>query len=154
MPDTAHGKASRLHAFISRGFAVVASLYTAGLQLLSTSSLAYRAAGDSVVADAVNVVVIVLALVALADLVWRDLLGRGLILPRLPMPVRHQLCVLVYAALAGAFGIRAFIVAGDAGIALQVGSYYILVSALIAAEAYATAKEEREPPCPRESASD
>ena len=139
-----------LHAFIARSFAVVASFYTAFLQLFSESSLAYRAAGDSVWPDAVNVAVIVIASVALADLVWRDILRRGLILPSLPARKRHQFCVMVYMALASAFGIRAFIVAGDAAIALQVGSYYILVSALIAAEAYAIAKEERSP-CPSES---
>ena len=132
-----------LRAFISRGFAVVASLYTAMLQLISPTSLAYRAAGDSIAADAVNFIVLGLALVAGADLLWRDILRRGLIWPSFPMERRHQICVMVYSSLAGAFGIRAFLAAGDIKVALQAGTYYVLIAALIAMEAYATAREER-----------
>lgn len=139
-----------LRAFISRAFAVVASLYTAMLQLTSPMSLAYRAAGDSIAADAVNLVVLGLALVAGADLLWRDILRRGLIWPSFPMQRRHHICVLVYSSLASAFGIRAFLAAGDISVALQAGTYYVLIASLIAMEAYATAKEGRQI-CPTES---
>lgn len=142
------------HGVAARAFAVVASVYTACLQLFSTTSLAYRAAGDSDIADAINIVVLLIAAVGAADLIWHDFMRRGLIWPSFPMRKRHQVCVAVYAALAGAFGVRAFIVAGDASIALQAGTYYVLIAAAIALEAYALAKEERTEPCRNESGSD
>jgi hypothetical protein len=129
---------------------VVASMWTAGLQLFAPLSLAYRAAGSSTVIDVVNVAVLVLSGLALADIAWHDILRRGLILPSFPMRWRHQFCVATYSALAAAFGIRAFVATGDPAAVVQVGLYYVLVAAGITIEAAALAheqREEREPSC-------
>jgi hypothetical protein len=134
-----------LHAIAARVLIIVASVYTATLQLFSTSSLAYRAAGDSWLIDAINVLVLLLAGIALADVLWRDTLRRGLILPSIPGRIRHRLCVVVYMSLAAAFGVRAFIASGqDFGVVLQVATYYVLLSGGILIEAAAIAHEERE----------
>lgn len=137
-----------LQGTIARGLIVIASLWTAGLQLFAPASLAYQAAGPGVVIDLVNIGVLALAGLALADLVWHDILGRGLVWPSFPHRQRHMICVWVYTQLAAAFGIRAFVAAGDPSTVIRVGAYYVLLSAFIAAEAYALADEQREePPC-------
>jgi hypothetical protein len=141
----------RLHGTAARFLIVVGSAYTACLQLFSSTSLAYRAAGDGWLIDVINIAVLIIAAVGAADLVWHDILRRGLIWPSFPMRQRHQACVAVYAMLAGAFGIRAFIVPGDSEIALQVGAYYVLFTAGIAIEAAAMAFEQREEQCPTDS---
>ena len=134
-----------LHSVAARLLIVVASLYTAALQLFSTSSLAYRAAGAGWLIDAINWGVLGLAGIAAADLVWRDFMRKGLILPSVPGHTRHQFCVGLYSALAGAFAIRAFIAFdGETSAVLQVGTYYVLISAGIAIEAAAIAHEERQ----------
>jgi hypothetical protein len=139
---------SILHSIAARSLIVVASLWTAGLQLFSPTSLAYRAAGNSVLIDIVNWAVLALSGVAAADLLWRDILGRGLIWPSFDEHKRHHICVATYTALAGAFAMRAFVAAGgDTSTVLQVGTYYLLVAAGIAVEAAAIANEEREYPC-------
>jgi hypothetical protein len=142
-----------MHAISARLLIVVASGYTAFLQLFSPNLLAYRAAGDSLLMDVINWGVVLLAGIALSDLIWRDVLRRGLILPSVKPYPRHQICVAVYSALAAAFGIRAFMAAGDLSIVWQVGTYYVLVAAGIAVEAAAIANEERQE-CPPESKSD
>jgi hypothetical protein len=135
---------TNLHAIAARVLIIVASAYTATLQLFSASSLAYRAAGDSWLIDAINVLVLLLAGIALADVLWRDMLHRGLILPSIPGRIRHRLCVAVYMSLAAAFGVRAFIAAGnDISVVLQVATYYVLLSGGILIEAAAIAHEER-----------
>jgi hypothetical protein len=136
-----------IHATAARVLIIAASAWTAGLQLWAPSSLAYRAAGDSMLIDAMNWVVLALAGVAVADVVWCGILRRGLILPRIPTLTRHHLCVALYSALAGAFAVRAFIATGDPRAALPVGAYYVLVAAGIAIEAAAIAHEQRDPPC-------
>ncbi len=93
--------------------------------------------------DAINVAVLLIAGLALADVVWHDLMRKGLIWPSFPNRSRHQICVWVYMALASAFGIRAFIAAGDPVASLQVGAYYVLLAAGITMEAIALSKEER-----------
>jgi len=133
-----------LHAIAARVLIVAASCYTAYLQLFSTGSLAFRAAGDGVVIDAINVAVFFLAMVALADLLWRDILRLGLILPMVPTHWRHQFCVGLYSALSAAFAIRAFVATGsDTPAVVSVGTYYTLMAAGIAVEAAAIAYEER-----------
>jgi hypothetical protein len=133
-----------LHGTAARAVIVIASLWTAGLQLLSPASLAYRAAGDSFWIDAINIAVLGIAGLAAADVIWHDLLRRGLILPSFPAQKRHQVCVWVYSALAAAFAIRAFIAAGDIHTVFQVGGYYVLIAAGIMLEAWALAHEKRE----------
>ncbi len=139
---------SLLHTIAARGCIITASVYTAVLQLFSASSLAYRAAGAGMLIDAINVVVLILAALALADLLWRDILRRGLILPRLDPQLRHQFCVWLYSALSAAFGIRAFLAMGEPSAALQAGTYYVLFAAWIAVEAAAIANEQRSDKCP------
>jgi hypothetical protein len=139
---------STLHSISARALIVAASLWTAGLQLFSPTSLAYRAAGDSVLIDLVNCAVLALGGLAAADLIWRDILGLGLIWPSFDEHKRHHICVATYTALAGAFAMRAFISAGgETSTVLQVGTYYLLVAAGIAVEAAAIANEERDYPC-------
>ena len=136
---------SSLHAFAARLFIVVASMYTACLQLFSESSLAFRAAGDSWLIDAINWAVIGLAGLAGADLLWRDILRRGLIWPIFDAHLRHHICVATYSGLAGAFAVRAFLAVGsDKSAVAQVGIYYVLIAIGIAIEAAATAHEERQ----------
>jgi hypothetical protein len=135
---------STLHSISARALIVVASAYTSALQLFSTTSLAYRAAGDSVLIDAVNWVVLSLAGLAGADLIWRDILRRGMIFPKFDAHRRHHICVATYSMLASAFAVRAFIASGgDVGTVFQVGGYYLLMAAGIAVEAAAIAQEER-----------
>jgi hypothetical protein len=147
-----HGRPT-LHGTAARAIIVIASLWTAGLQLLAPGSLAYRAAGDGWLIDAINLAVLCIAGLAAADVLWHDILRRGLILPGFPAQTRHQVCVWVYSALAAAFAIRAFIATGDTGTALQVGGYYVLIAAGILLEALALANEQREeqPSCRSES---
>ena len=136
---------SALHAFAARLLIVVASMYTAFLQLFSESSLAYRAAGDHWLIDTINWIVVGLAGLAGADLLWRDILRRGLIWPSFDAHKRHHICVAVYSGLAGAFSIRAFLAAGsDKSAIIQVSLYYVLFAIGIIIEAAATAHEERE----------
>jgi hypothetical protein len=141
---------SAMHGAVARALIVVASLWTAGLQLFSKTSLAYQAAGDGALIDVVNVGMVVVATIAGADVVWRDVLRLGLLWPSFPDQARHRICVFVYAALAWAFGIRAFIAAGDPSTVIQVGGYYTLVSVIIAFEALALAKEKRGAACHNE----
>lgn len=141
-----------LHSTIARGVIVVASIWTASLQLFDTTSLAYRAAGASVVIDGVNVAVLCLAALAAADVLWHDVLRRGLLWPSFPPRERHRVCVWVHALLAAAFGIRAFVAAGDMSTVIKVGAYYVLLAVFIAGEAYALSDEQREePPCHTDS---
>ena len=142
-----------LHALAARALIISSSVWTAGLQLFSPTSLAYRAAGAGQIIDAVNMAVLVISAVALADVVWHDVLRRGLIWPSFPALHRHRICVWVYSSLAAAFGIRAFVATGDTSAALQVGGYYVLLAGGIAIEAAALAHESRksEEPCPPES---
>jgi hypothetical protein len=133
-----------LHAIAARVLIITASVYTASLQLFSTTSLAYRAAGNSWLIDTINVLVLLLAGIALADVLWRDMLNRGLILPSIPGHIRHRLCVTVYMSLAAAFGVRAFIASGnDLSAMLQVATYYVFLSGGILIEAAAIAHEDR-----------
>ena len=138
------------HATVARAMICVVSGWTAGLQLLSTSSLAYRAAGGSLVIDAINVIVLALVALAVSDICWHDILKRGLVLPSVPDRLRHQVCVWTYSAMAAAFSIRAFLAAGDPSSVFQVGGYYVLVSLAIAYEAHALAHEERAGSCQSE----
>jgi hypothetical protein len=134
-----------VHATIARGIIATASLWTAVLQTFSTTSLAYKAAGESLVIDAVNVIVFFLALFAAADVVWSGILRRGYIWPSFPAKARNHICVATYTALSAAFGVRAFIASGEIFAALHIGLYYVMLAAFIAAEAYAIANENRKP---------
>jgi len=145
----------QMHSTAARGAIVTASIYTALLQLFSATSLAYRAAGDSWLIDLMNVGVLAVAGVAAADLLWRDILHRGLIWPSFDPIRRHHICVSVFSALSAAFAVRAFVAAGEISSSLQVGAYYLLMCGWPATEAAAIAHEKREEaPCPPASNKD
>jgi hypothetical protein len=149
------GEHSNLHSIAARVIIIASSVWTAGLQLFSSSSLAYRAAGPGVVIDLVNVAVLCISALALADVVWHDTMRRGLLWPSFPCRLRHRICIWVYTSLAAAFAVRAFVATGDPAAAFQVGGYYVLISAGIIIEAAAIAHEHRqEPPCHISSSKD
>jgi hypothetical protein len=133
-----------LHSIAARVLIIASSVWTAALQLFSTTSLAYRAAGPGLTIDVVNVIVLCISALAVADVVWHDVLRRGLVWPSFPRKARHRICVWVYTSLAGAFAIRAFVATGDTAAALPVGGYYVLLAVGIAVEAAALAHEQRD----------
>lgn len=138
-------RAARLHALSARGGALTASTWTAGLQLWSPSSIAFRAAGDGTLIDAVNVGLLVLCAIGWTDLIWHDLRGR-LLLPSFNPYLRHRICVGLFSALAAGFGIRAFIASGrDLTTLLTVGGYYLIFAGWVWVEAKALVAEERKP---------
>jgi hypothetical protein len=130
-----------LHALVARGLLLTVSTWTAVLQLWSTSSLAARAAGDSGLIDAMNMLVLALCAVGWLDVLVHDIGGR-LLLPQFPMSWRHQVCVALYACIGLASGVRAFVAAGEQSLVMQVGTYYVLVSLFAMAEAGAIARED------------
>lgn len=130
-----------MHALVARGLLLTVSTWTAALQLWSTTSLAARAAGDSGLLDAMNLLVLALCSIGWLDVVVHDLGGR-LLLPWIPMHWRHQVCVALYATIGLASAVRAFVAAGEPSIVVQVGTYYVLVSLFAMAEAGAIAQEE------------
>jgi len=139
-PRTRHSV--NLHALVARGLLLTVSTWTAVLQLWSHSSIAARAAGDSVLIDAMNLLVLGLCSIGWLDVLVHDLGGR-LLLPSFPMHWRHQVCVALYAGIGLASGVRAFVAAGsDQSLVMQVGTYYVLVSLFAMAEAGAIAREE------------
>ena len=79
-----------------------------------------------------------------ADILYRDILGRGYILPKMfTEKTRHILCVWTYTALAAVFAIRGFVATGLTPFKYQVGAYYVLFSIAIVLHAIAIAKEKR-----------
>ncbi len=130
-----------MHALVARGLLLTVSTWTAALQLWSATSLAARAAGDSGLLDAMNLLVLALCSIGWLDVIVHDLGGR-LLLPSIPMHWRHQICVALYAAIGLASGVRAFVAAGEPSLVMQVGTYYVLVSLFAMAEAGAIARED------------
>lgn len=130
------------HAMAARGAILTASTYTAALQLWASGSLAFQAAGDGIVIDCINILVLLVSLLGWADLIWHDVHGR-LILPSFNKALRHQICISTYMLISGAFAIRAFLAVGNPAIVLTVGLYYIAMSLVAAIEAAAIAGEQR-----------
>lgn len=92
-----------------------------------------------------NAALFALSLIGWIDLIWRDLLQRGLIVPMIPTRLRHHLCVLYYAVLASVFGVRAFVAAGALPSAsVLMGAYYLSIGVGVAMIAVALAQEHRE----------
>ena len=133
---------SPLHAVVARGLILTQATWTACLQLFSPTSVAYRAAGDGILIDYINVFVLLLCALGWADLLWHDLMGK-LLWPSFPAKWRHQVCIWLYILLAGAYGIRAFVAAGDQNFVIQVGLLYVIAAVWIMAEAVAIAMENR-----------
>lgn len=137
------------HAIAARWSILAASTWTAVIQLWSPTSLAYRAAGDSFLIDAINAVLLVLCAVGWADIVWRDMRGR-LLLPRLSPELRHAACVALYSALGVGFLARGFIASGhDITVVVTVGVYYVLAGIGALFEAKALVDEDRGDEAPR-----
>ncbi len=138
--------AARLHAVSARWGILTASTWTAILQLSRPDSLAARAAGDGLVLDWINVGILALCALGWADLLWHDLRGR-LIWPSFPQHARHHVCIGMYALLAAAFGVRAFLAAGsDVASVWLVGGYYICFAVGIMIEVRALREDARGSP--------
>lgn len=133
--------AVNLYALVARGLLLTVSTWTAALQLWSASSIAARAAGDSWLIDTMNVLVLGLCAIGWLDVLVHDIGGR-LLLPQFPPRWRHQVCVALYACIGLAYGVRAFVAAGEPSLVVQIGMLYVLVSMFALAEAGAIARED------------
>jgi hypothetical protein len=132
-----------LYATAARGLALTSSMTTALLVLFASKSLASMASIDGMVVDALNYGVLALCALGFADLVWRDIHGK-MIWPSFNSHIRHHICVLVYAGLAGAYGLRLFSWADPATPTNAIlGVYYLLQSLFIGTIAVAIALEPR-----------
>lgn len=138
-PRTRHG--INLHAFVARGLLLTVSAWTAALQLWSATSIAARAAGGSGLIDVMNMLVLGLCAIGWLDVLVHDLGGR-LLFPQFPPRWRHQVCVALYACIGLAYGVRAFVAAGEPALVVQIGMLYVLVSMFALAEAGAIARED------------
>jgi hypothetical protein len=127
----------------ARWLALSASSWTAMLVLFGPETLSAKMMGDSASVTAFNAVILALTVLGWADMVWHDIRGK-LIWPSFPALKRHQICVLLYGALAGAYGIRAFVSARhfDPSTCLLAG-YYLVTAIGIGLVAFALAGEER-----------
>jgi len=130
------------HALVARAAILVASGFTAGLQLFVESSLASRAAGDGSVMDALSYGVLALCGLGAADVVWHDLRGR-LIWPSFPAELRHRICASLYLLLGAAFAVRSFVAAGDPHAIVVSSIYYACFAAIAVGEAWCIAREQR-----------
>jgi hypothetical protein len=126
---------------IGRGLILTISTWTAAFQLFVPSSIAARAAGDSIVMDAMNAVALALCALGWLDVVVHDIGGR-LLLPQIPMRLRHQVCVLLYSSLGLVYWVRSFVAAGEAEFTLPVGTLYLVVGGFALAAAAAIARED------------
>lgn len=92
-----------------------------------------------------NALLLALSFIGWIDLIWHDILKRGVIVARLDKHMRHHLCVVYYSTLAGIFGVRAFVAAGvTPSASALMGSYYLSIAIGIAIIAVALAQEQRE----------
>lgn len=133
----------KLYSISARMLALTMVGWTAAFVLFSPTSIASRVAGDSNAGDILNAGILLLCVLGWADVIWHDIRGR-LIWPSFPMALRHRVCVLAYAALAGLTGLRAFVAAGsDVPAVLFLGTYYLTCSIGIALVAVALALENR-----------
>lgn len=130
-----------LHSLAARGVILTASAWTAGLQLWSTSSLAYRAGGGGEFIAAMNIIVLALCALGTVDVLLHDV-GRRLLLPMISSYWRAQVCVGLYSALGLAAGARAFVAMGDLAYMLPVGAYYVALSVWSMVEAAAIAADQ------------
>lgn len=126
---------------IGRGLILTISTWTAALQLWSPTSIAARAAGDSIVMDAMNIIALGLCALGWLDVIVHDIGGR-LLLPGLPMRLRHQVCVLLYSSLGLAYWVRSFVSAEQTTFTLQVGVLYLVIGGFALAAAAAIARED------------
>jgi hypothetical protein len=133
----------KLNSMAARMLALTMAGWTAALVLWSPQSLASSVAGDGWVSHVINGGILALCALGWADILWRDIGGR-LIWPSFPAPLRHRICVLTYAVMAGLTGMRAFVAAGsDRSDVVLVGSYYIICAVAIGVVAVAIALEPR-----------
>lgn len=101
--------ADRFYRLAARTLLVATALTTSALALLSPQSLTARAAdGSGLVGNALAAAMLLLAAFAAADVIAHDLFGR-LLLPRVGYRLRHSVCVLTYAAIAGLYLVFAFV---------------------------------------------
>jgi hypothetical protein len=126
---------------IGRGLILTISTWTAALQLWVPTSVAARAAGESSVMDVMNMIALALCALGWLDILVHDIGGR-LLLPRISMRLRHQVCVALYSALGLAYWVRSFVSSEQATFTLQVGALYLIVGAFAMAAAAAIARED------------
>jgi len=126
---------------ISRGLLLTISTWSASLQLFEPTSVAARAVGDISLIDVMNVIALGLCALGWADVLAHDIGGR-MLLPGLPMRIRHQVCVALYSALGLAYWIRSFVTNEHSALTLQVGAFYLVVGAFALAAAWAIARED------------
>lgn len=133
----------RFYSIAARVLALTMSGWTAAFVLFSPTSIASRVAGDSIPGDMLNVGILTICFVGWADVIWHDIKG-SLIRSSFPQQLRHRICVLTYAGLAGLTGLRAFVAAGsDKWEVLFLGTYYLTCAIGIALVAIAIALEPR-----------
>jgi hypothetical protein len=126
---------------IGSGLILTISTWTAALQLWVPTSVAARAAGESSVMDVMNMIALALCALGWLDILVHDIGGR-LLLPRISMRLRHQVCVALYSALGLAYWVRSFVSSEQATFTLQVGALYLIVGAFAMAAAAAIARED------------
>jgi hypothetical protein len=126
---------------IGRGLLLTISTWSAALQLFEPTSVAARAAGNSPLMDIMNAIALGLCALGWADVLAHDIGGR-LLLPGLPMRIRHQVCVALYSALGLAYWVRSFVTAEHSALTLQVGAFYLVVGSFALAAAWAIAQED------------
>lgn len=129
---------------IGRGLLLTISTWSAALQLFEPTSVAARAVGDSSLIDIMNAIALGLCALGWADVLAHDIGGR-LLLPGLPMRIRHQVCVALYSALGLAYWVRSFVTAEHSALTLQVGAFYLVVGTFALAAAWAIAREDLGP---------
>lgn len=133
----------KLSGLAARTLALTMAGFTAAFVLWSPTSIASRVAGESIAGTIINSGIVALCALGWADVIWRDIGGR-LIWPSFPGPLRHRICVMVYAVLAGLTGLRAFVAAGsDRWEVLFLGIYYLTCAVGIGVVAVAIALEPR-----------
>lgn len=130
------------HATAAKGLVLSAVCATAALNLWSPISLTAKAVqGD--IGIWMSVFVLCASAIGWADIVWTDAGGR-LILPSMPMEMRHRGCVALYASIAGSYGVLAFAALDNSvstGWILEL--HYVLMAVFSAVLAASIALEER-----------
>lgn len=130
------------HTVAGTGFGLTTATCTGLLLLLSPDSLTARAASGPL-AQAIGIVMLVLAAIGWADMLWRDIGGR-MIWPSLAAAARHQACVGLYAALSCVYAVlltAAMDPRVDASWVLGVN--YLLLVIFFGTKAVAIARENR-----------
>lgn len=135
----------RLASLAAKGLMLATACTTAGLALFAPKSLtAISADGAGILSEVLATTMLLISFAGWLEMLVTDVLGRALI-PVLPQHRRHRLCVLLYASLAGLYGVFAF-AAMDPGVSMSwiLIIYYVIVALCGAALAISIAQERRD----------